>query len=210
VRYYPVFVRLDGKRAVVVGGGAVAERKVITLIKAGARVDVISPVITKALKLYKNKGLIRHIARGYKEGDLKDAFIVIASTSSRNVNSMVEREAQQRGCLINVVDTPSEGNFISPSIVRRGHLTIAISTDGDVPGISRAIRREIEGFYDKEFSKYIGFAGRLRKEALQKIKDKGKRKKFLNLLSSQEIFTILRDNGFARASKVIKGYLKGL
>ncbi|GAB4535162.1 MAG: bifunctional precorrin-2 dehydrogenase/sirohydrochlorin ferrochelatase [Thermodesulfovibrionia bacterium] len=210
MRYYPVFVRLDGKRVVVVGGGAVAERKAITLIKAGAKVDVISPTITRNLHRYKDKGLIRHIEREYRKGDLKGAFIVIASTSSREVNSAVEREAQGLGCLVNVVDTPSEGNFIAPSIVRRGPLTIAISTEGQSPAISKAIRKEIESLYGKAFSQYLMFAGRIRKEILKRIKDKKQRSGILNLLSSPMIFKILREDGFAHASKIIKRYMKGL
>lgn len=210
MRYYPAFVRLDGKRVVVVGGGRVAERKAITLIKVGAKVDVISPTITRNLKRYKDKGLIRHIEREYRKGDLRGAFIVIASTSSRDANSMVESEAQELGCLINVVDTPSEGNFIAPSIVRRGELTIAISTEGQSPAISKAIRREIESLYGNAFSQYLRFAGKVRRDVLMRMKDKKKKEELFNLLSSPRIFKVLRNKGFAPASRVVKEYIKRL
>lgn len=206
MKYYPVFVKLQGKRAVVVGGGGVAERKALTLIKAGASVDVISPIITKNLQRYRDKCLFRHIKRGYKKGDLKGAFIVIAATSSRDVNSRVEREARERNCLINVVDTPSEGNFIAPSIVSRGPLTIAISTGGQSPAISKAIRKELESLYGKAFSDYLRFAGSVRKEALKKIKDRRKRERFIRFLSSDEVFRALRSKGLAEACRMVRGY----
>jgi precorrin-2 dehydrogenase/sirohydrochlorin ferrochelatase len=208
VKYYPVFVRLNDKRVVVVGGGRVAERKALTLIKAGAMVDVISPTITKNLQRYRDKGLVRHIERDYKRGDLKGAFIVIAATSSRDVNSHVEREAQRRGCLINVVDTPSEGNFIAPSFIRRGPLTIAISTEGYSPAISRAIRRELESLYGPEFTRYLRFAGNIRKEAIRSIQDRKKREKLLKFLSSSKVFTTLRNKGFAEARRIVQDYYK--
>jgi len=208
VKYYPVFVRLNGKRAVVVGGGRVAERKALTLIKAGAKVDIISPTITKNLQRYRDKGLVRHIERDYKRGDLKGAFIVIAGTSSRDANSAVETEAQERGCLINVVDTPSEGNFIAPSIMRRGSLTIAISTEGYSPAISRAIRRELESLYGPDFTRYLRFAGSIRRKAIKNIRDRKKRERLLKFLSSSKVLRTLRDKGFKEASRMVKNYQK--
>jgi len=207
VRYYPAFIRVDGKRAVVVGGGRVAERKAITLIRAGASVDLISPTITKNLQRYRDRGMLRHIKREYRKGDLKGAFIVIAATSSRDVNTRIEREARGLGCLINVVDTPSEGNFIAPSIVRRGPLLVAISTQGISPGLSKAIRKELESLYDKEFSRYLRFAGRIRKQILRETRDKKTRQKLLNFLSSDRVFMVLRYKGFNEAIKIVRDYI---
>jgi precorrin-2 dehydrogenase/sirohydrochlorin ferrochelatase len=207
VRYYPVFVKVDGRRAVVVGGGKVAERKAVTLIRAGARVDLISPTITENLQRYRDRGLLRHIKRRFRKGDLKDAFVVIAATSSRDINTRVEREAQERGCLINVVDTPSEGNFIAPSIVRRGSLLIAISTEGHSPGLSKAIRKELESLYDGEFSRYLRFAGRIRRQILKETKDRKTRERLLRFLSSDEVFRALRDKGFTEATRMVLDYI---
>jgi len=208
VKYYPAFIRVSGKRAVVVGGGRVAERKALALIKAGAMVDVIGPTITKNLQRYRDRGLIRHLQRDYKRGDLEGAFIVIAATSSRDVNSAVEREAQGMGCLVNVVDTPSEGNFIAPSLMRRGPLTIAISTEGHSPGLSKGIRKELESLYNREFARYLRFAGRIRREAIRNIRDRKKREKLLKFLSSSKVLRTLRDKGFEEASEVIRDYQK--
>src|SRR3990172_4446071 len=116
--YYPIFLDLSGKRCVVVGGGRVAERKCSTLIKTGARITVISPNITKRLAGYREKGLIRHIPRGYRSGDIKTDFIV-------------------------------------PSVLRRGLLTIAISTGGASPAMAKAIRKELQKLYGRKYSRYL-------------------------------------------------------
>ena len=92
MKYYPVFLALNGKKAVIVGGGRVAERKAAALIKAGAIVDVVSPAITKVLGDYRKKGLIRHKSKKYEKADLKDAFIVIAASSSKETNSQVNMD----------------------------------------------------------------------------------------------------------------------
>ncbi len=193
MKYYPVFLALNGKKAVVIGGGKVAERKAATLIKAGALVEVISPAITKVLRDYRKRGLIRHKRKSYEKGDLRGAFIVIAATSSKETNSKVDKDAE---LLVNVVDTPSEGNFIVPSIVRRGPLTIAISTEGCSPAVSKAIRKEIQSLYGPEFAKYLRLAGRIRKEAMTAIKNDRERERFLKRLGSGKIFDILRNKGY--------------
>ena len=198
MKYYPVFLALSGKKAVIVGGGRVAERKAAALIKAGAIVEVVSPAITKVLGDYRKKGLIRHKRKNYEKADLKGAFIVIAASSSIETNSQVNRDARQ---LVNVVDTPSEGNFITPSIVRRGPLTIAISTEGGSPAVSKAIRKEIESLYGPEFSKYLRFAGKIRKEAMSVIKDSRERERFLKGLASEDILDTLRNKGLKTVLK---------
>ncbi len=124
--YYPAFLNLEDKKTVVVGGGKVAERKILGLLNAQAEVTVVSPVITKRLEQEEQKGRIRHICRKYRKGDLKNAFLVIAATDSEDINEKVSRDAP---CLVNVVDTPKFCNFIVPSILQRGPLTIAISTE---------------------------------------------------------------------------------
>ena len=200
MKYYPAFLNLKDKEAVVVGGGKVAERKVRTLIKAGASVKVISPALTPLLERLKKNRRLTHIKRNYRKGDLKNAFIVIAATSSERTNTEV---AQDAGGLINVTDTPREGNYIVPSVVRRGPLTVAISTEGASPAISKAVRKEIERLYGTEFALYLRFVERIRQKALKKISDNQRREKFLKSLASREIFDTLRNEGFSATSEKI-------
>ncbi|MBI4838205.1 MAG: bifunctional precorrin-2 dehydrogenase/sirohydrochlorin ferrochelatase [Nitrospirae bacterium] len=196
MNYYPVYINLRGKKAVVAGGGNVAERKALALLNAGAAVTVVSPELTKRLGYLGEKGKITHIKRQYKKGDLRNAFIVVACTSSEKTNAEIARNAK---CLVNVVDTPSEGNFIAPSAVKRGPLTIAVSTEGASPAVSKAIRKELEKLYGREFAHYLRALVQMRRKAIKKIKDIKKRRKIFQDLASEEMFNILRSQGFKAA-----------
>lgn len=197
MKYYPVFLDLNNRKAVVVGGGRVAERKVRSLLKAGAVVKVVSPAVTTGLKKLADQGKIRHKKKRYGKGDLRGAFIVIAATSLARVNSKAAQDAEH---LVNIIDLPADGNFIVPSLVRRGDLTIAISTEGVSPSISKAVRQEIEQKYDVEFARYLRFVESVRKKAIKEIKDTKKRERFLKSLASAENLAMLRNRGFGAAS----------
>ena len=200
MRYYPAFLDLSDRKAVVVGGGRVAERKVRSLLKAGALVEVVSPALIKGLNELLGLKKITHKKRKYKSGDLRGAFIVIAATSSPAVNSKVAQDAEH---LVNIIDIPSDGNFIVPSIIRRGKLTIAISTEGASPALSKAVRKEIERKYDAEFARYLRFVESVRGKAIKEIKDAKKRERFLKSLASAEILAMLRNKGFGAASEEV-------
>ena len=200
MRYYPAFLNLKNKKAVVVGGGKVAERKVRLLVKAGANVKVISPDITKPLEKLRDKGNIKHANRNYVKRDLKNAYIVIAATSSAEINTKIAGESEN---LVNVVDSPSEGNYIVPSVVTRGPLTIAISTEGTSPAVSKTIRKEVEKHYSKEFTNYMRFLEVMREKAVAEITDSNKRRKFLKSLASEKLIYIVRNQGFGAASEII-------
>ncbi len=198
--YYPVFINLNKKRCVVVGGGKVAERKVYSLLRSGADVTVISPEITDNLRKYKDKGRIEHIGRKYRNGDLRDAFLVIAATSDEKTNHIVSRDAP---FLVNVVDKPEMGNFIVPSIVRRGPLTIAITTSGSSPAVSKTIRKELEIFYNKDFGDFLVFLKQVRSKIMKDIKDKKEREKLLKIFGSKDVLDILRTEGLNAAKNKI-------
>lgn len=178
--YYPVFLNLKGKKCVVVGGGKVAERKALSLLRSGAEVIVISPECTGRLKKENLKGRIKYISRVYKKGDLKNAFLVIAATDSGETNKRISEDAPY---LVNVVDMPLLCNFIVPSVVRRGPLTIAVSTSGISPSLARTIRKELEGLYGREFEKHLNYIKKMRVKALSGIKNNKERIKFLRGLS---------------------------
>ncbi len=192
MKYYPAFLDLKNKKAVVIGGGSVAERKVRFLVNSGASVKLISPEITAYLRKLSKKGGLHYVERKYRKGDLNGAFIVIAATSSAALNSKIAREAEN---LVNVINAPSEGNFIVPSVVRRGSLNIAISTEGVSPAVSKEIRKELERFYDREFEGFLKFAEMIRLKAMKEIKNDKKRAQFLKSLASEQLFHTLRKSG---------------
>jgi precorrin-2 dehydrogenase/sirohydrochlorin ferrochelatase len=196
--YYPAFINLCGEKCVVVGGGKVAERKVLSLLNAGAEVTVISPILTDALERHKKRGRIKHIKRDYKKGDLKNAFLVIAATSDEKINTNVSGDAP---FLVNVVDRPELANFIAPSVMSRGPMTIAISTSGASPAMAKAVRKELELLYNKDFAQYMIFLKKLRERTIKEIPDKRARERFLKSVASKEILNILRENGIISAKK---------
>lgn len=203
--YYPLFLNLSKKRAVVIGGGKVAERKIFPLLRTGAHITVISPEITKKIGSAKQKKTIRHIARQYRSGDLKDAFLVIAATDSPVFNEQVSRDAP---CLVNVVDTPHLCNFIVPSTMIRGPLNIAVSTSGISPALSRLIRKELEKAYGCEFSQYLQLLRKIRQDAMEMIPDKRKRTEFLKCIASEKMIRKLRGKGLQEMKKTAEDLLK--
>lgn len=200
--YYPAFVNLKGKRCIVVGGGRVAERKVLSLLRSGASVAVISPSLTPCLARKRDRGIIDHIAREYRQGDANTAFLVIAATGDERVNREVSEDAP---CMINVVDQPGLANFIVPSVVRRGPLTIAVSTAGTSPALARAIRSELEQMYGDEIGQFLRFLGGLRKKAMSEVTDKKSREQFLRAAASGDLLRILREKGLDAAKRAVAG-----
>ncbi|MDP3879477.1 MAG: bifunctional precorrin-2 dehydrogenase/sirohydrochlorin ferrochelatase [Dehalococcoidales bacterium] len=160
--YYPLFLNLSGKKCVVVGGGQVALRKVRTLLEAGAAVEVISPEpCTEMIKLVE-EGQITVLRRSYQPGDLKEASVAIAATDDNDINRQVAVEARRSRVLVNVVDDPENCDFIAPSYLRRGDITIAISTAGRSPALAKKIRVRLEEEFGDEFAALAQLIGEVR------------------------------------------------
>lgn len=164
--YYPVFLNLKGRTCLVVGGGEVAERKVHVLVESGARVRVISPRFNKGIKSLAAKGDVELGNRGFEPEDLEGIFLAIAATSDSGVNHQVAVESERRNILVNVVDTPSEGNFIVPSVIRQGELTIAISTSGKSPALARKLRHELEKSFAPRYAILLEIVSQVRRDLL--------------------------------------------
>lgn len=137
---YPIALDLAGRRCVVVGGGAVAERKVRGLLAAGAVVTAIAPDLTPGLRSLASAGTIIWEERSYATGDLVDATLAFAATNRRAVNARVAAEARAVGALVNVADAPDEGDFSVPAVLRRDRLTVSVSTEGGSPIVAGLIR----------------------------------------------------------------------
>ncbi len=153
---------LNTRLCIVVGGGEVAERKVGALLDAHARVRVIAPTLTERLAGFAASGQLEWVARDYCSGDFENAFLVIAATNNRSVNRSVAQDAADRHILVNAVDDPDCSSFISPAVVRRGELTIAICTAGTVPALSGHLRVQLEQEFGHEWEGYMQWLVRLR------------------------------------------------
>ena len=165
--YYPMFLNISSKRCVVVGGGEVALRKVKTLLEHGANVEVISPEVCSQLNELAERGEIRMFSRHFQPGDLDDALIAIAATDDGDTNREVVGEAREKAVLVNVVDEAESCDFIVPSYLRRGDITVAISTGGRSPALARKIRTRLEKDFGNEFAALAVLISEVRDEVKQ-------------------------------------------
>lgn len=142
-RYYPVNLLLENKKCVVLGAGKVAQRKVKRLLEYGAKVSVIGPEVTPGLKTLAEKKKIIFKKRKAFLRDLDDAYLAIVATDDRKLNSAASVYCRRKNIPVNVADMPRECSFILPSVLRRGNLTISVSTGGISPALAKKIRQEL-------------------------------------------------------------------
>ena len=162
--YYPLYLNLRGRKCAVLGGGGVALRKVTTLLKYTSDVTVISPRLCAGLKDLAGNGKIKVIHRAYRAGDLDDVYLAVIATSSRAVNQKAAAEAREKKTLVNVVDNSALSDFIVPSIVNRGNLTLAISTGGCSPSLARKIRKKLEGEFSQHYATLTAMVAEVRRD----------------------------------------------
>ena len=164
--FYPICRDLEARACVVVGGGRVAERKVLGLLSCKAQVSVISPALTEELQLQHISGDIEWIDREFRQGDLARAFLVIAATDDEETQKQVYEEADANNLLLNVADVPQRCNFILPATARQGDLAISVSTAGKSPALARKIRMELEKRYGPEYRVLVDILGAIRPQVL--------------------------------------------
>ena len=204
MRYFPVFLDLQGKTCVVVGGGRVGERKVRGLLKAGARVKVISPELTAPLLLLRDKGKIAHVSRTYRRGDLQAAFLAVAATGDRITNEEVFREALGERVLVNVVDDPGHSSFIVPSIVDKKDLLVAVSTSGRSPALARVVRRKLEKEIGPEYGLLLDLFGKIRKKLLSAGLGQRENANLFRQLAKQDLFPLVKERRAGELNRRLK------
>jgi precorrin-2 dehydrogenase/sirohydrochlorin ferrochelatase len=199
---YPItLVDLADTPCVVVGGGEVAARKVAALREAGAHPIVISPALCEPLRRQVEAGEIDTIQRQYQAGDLAGVRLVIAATDDLATNESVWREAQEAGCLVNVVDDPARCNFYVPATVRRGSLALSISTGGKSPLLARRIRQALEEQFDPAYETYVDLLGDLRPVVQEQIADPARRKQTWSALLDADLLDLLREDDVQTAQQ---------
>jgi siroheme synthase-like protein len=162
--FYPVFLDLAGRACVVVGGGIVAERRVASLLTAGAGVTVVSPEVTPALADLAAAGRIRHVARPYRPGDLDGAGLAFTAVDDPGVSPAVALEARERAVWLNAADDPGHCDFILPGLVRRGLLTVAVGSGAASPALTRALREHLDSALGPEWEALGELAAAARRE----------------------------------------------
>jgi precorrin-2 dehydrogenase / sirohydrochlorin ferrochelatase len=183
---FPMFMKLEGRRCLVVGAGKVGEPKIGGLIDTGARVHVIALEATEGVHAWANAGKIRLELRAFSAEDLDGTFLAVVATASRALNESIYREAQRRGVLCNVVDVPEYCDFYYPAVVRRGDLQIAISTNGRSPSLAQKLRQQLERQFGPGYAPWVAELGETRKLVLASDLDPERKSELLHSLASRE------------------------
>ncbi|MGA7220573.1 MAG: bifunctional precorrin-2 dehydrogenase/sirohydrochlorin ferrochelatase [Candidatus Sulfotelmatobacter sp.] len=185
---FPMFLKLEDKRCLVIGAGKVGEPKVASLIDTGASIHVVALQATEQVQSWANAGKITLHLRPFTTQDLDGTFLAIVATASRALNGSIYRQARQRGILCNVVDDPEYCDFYYPAVVRRGDLQIAISTNGRSPSLSQKLRQQLERQFGPGYAQWVADLGETRKLVLASGFHPGRKKELLHSLASRAAF----------------------
>ncbi|MHC4084841.1 MAG: precorrin-2 dehydrogenase/sirohydrochlorin ferrochelatase family protein [Planctomycetota bacterium] len=210
---YPIFLELAGRRAVVIGGGAVAVRKAQVLLDAGARLVVVAEHVDDMLTALCTDSDAELIISKYSRNYLAGAVLAIAATNNRSVNKQVYKDCQELEVLCNVVDDPELCDFFVPAVVKRSNLQIAISTEGYCPAYAGYLRKKLEQTFTDKHGEFLTELETLRKRIIQDVPDQADRKALLGHLVDDESFEYFIENGPAKwqtyANKFITGENRG-
>jgi precorrin-2 dehydrogenase/sirohydrochlorin ferrochelatase len=199
--FYPIYLNLSKRRVVVIGGGAVAERKVESLLGTEALITVISPEVTPRLESLATHNKIEIHRRVYLSGDCIGAALVLSATDDETVSAAVFEEATSAGALVNTADQPQLCDFIMPALVRRGDIAIAISTGGTSPALAAQLRSEIETLIGPEYAQLAELMAQARLEIRRRIPDAEQRKAIHYRILNSDIIERLKRNDVAGARR---------
>ena len=207
---YPIQLEIENMPCAVIGGGSVALRKVKSLVRAGAYVTVISPVLCEGLTELAETGSIRHIAREYESCDVDGYTIVICATDNAKVNRQAAREARAFGVFVNVIDAPEEGNFTVPSSVDCGPLLLTISTGGISPAFSRMMRQELTETYGAVHGAFLTKLGVWRDEVKDILPTSSERESFWRSVLTRDVMKLLREGKLDKAEESIQDAISSI
>ena len=205
-RLYPASLVIEGKRCVVVGGGQVAKRKVDALLRTGARVVVVSPVLHSDLQTLLAEGLIEHIEGIYAAEHLAGARLVFAATDNAEVNLQVAHDARERGLWVNVADNPGRSDFYVPATISRQDLTLAISTGGGSPAFARYVREALERFLSDALGQTLELVAQARPLILTEPKERQAR--LWQSLLALHLETVIETQGYTTARRLFEEWIE--
>ncbi len=185
---FPIFLKLEKRRCLVVGAGAIAEQKITGLLAAGADVHIVAPEAIEQVKVLAAEGRLKWFKRAFEASDVERAFLVVAATGDPGVNEEIYRLCESEGVLCNAVDEPERCHFYYPAVVRRGDLQIAISTNGKSPALARRIRQELETAFGDAYGPWLEWLGAVRKRLFEHGVDPQRRKRILHRIASRDVY----------------------
>lgn len=201
--YYPIYLDIEERDVLIIGGGNVCARKAETMMKYGARVTIVSPEFTGEIEEWERQGVLKLRRKTYEEADLEGASIVIASTDDQCVNGRIARDCRRRKIPVNVVDVTHLCEFIVPAIVERGSIQIAVSTGGKSPALARTLKEDLQKFVGPEYDEVNQMLGTLRSGAKKTLPTDIDRKRFFDSIIAKGVLDMLRDGRRREAYETI-------
>jgi len=201
--YYPIFLDVEGRNAVIIGGGNVCARKAETMMQHGANVIVVSPEFTDEIEQWARDGRVTLRRKRYDESDLDGANIVIASTDEQSVNEQIAADSRRRRIPVNVVDVTPLCEFIVPAIVESGSIRIAVSTGGKSPAVARTLKEDLQRMIGTEYAEANDVLGSLRDSAKRVLPTDTDRKRFFDGIIAKDILGLLRAGKRREAYQII-------
>jgi precorrin-2 dehydrogenase/sirohydrochlorin ferrochelatase len=189
---FPAFLKVAGRRCLVVGAGPIAQEKIESLLRAGADVHVVAPRATPKIRAWSAAGTIHWEQRKFRPSHLAGAFLTVAATSSPALHAQIYKLARRRSVLCNVVDDPEHCDFYYGSVVRRGELQIAISTGGQSPALAQRLRKKLEQEFTQEYEQWLEEIGKIRERLFSKAITPARRRDLLHRLASEISFEEFR------------------
>ena len=186
--YYPIQLNLKGKQAIIIGGGKVAQRKLAGLLDTGAQITIVSPEITDRIREYCQSGKVIWKQKSFTRDDLEKMFLVIAATNDPETNKAVKRFVSTHQLLL-MVDDPEESDFILPSVMNRGRLTLTVSTSGASPILTKKIKQDLAQQYGPEYQEYVDFLYQCRKWILDEVEDAKMKQQLLTKITEPPFLT---------------------
>ncbi len=203
MRYYPVNLDIRNRSCLVVGGGGVGARKVATLLRAGARVTVVSPKADSRVETLAGEDAVTLKKRPYRTSDLDGMFLVIGATDNENLNLRISSDAERANMLCNIADQPEKCNFILPAIVNRGDLILAISTSGKSPAFAKKLRRDFETRFGEEYADFLRLMGAARKKLLSRAHAPEAHKPLFEKLIDADLIGLIRGGKTEEIDKLL-------
>ena len=207
--FIPIYLEVSGRRCVVIGGGAVAVRKIEGLLEAGAEVTVIAPNVRSAIAKLVEGGRVIHIERPYRSGDLGGFVLAFAATDDRDLHRQLAAEAAELGILLNVVDVPELCSFIAPAAVKQGALQVAISTGGASPAFAARLRRELESKFGVEYARVLEVLRAARTRLHSVEMEPAERMKILKALADSALLDEIRIGNREGVERILATHLGG-
>jgi precorrin-2 dehydrogenase len=203
MRYYPVYLDIENRPCLVIGGGGVGTRKVRGLLAYGAHVTVVSPQLSDPLQSFANEGAIAWRNRLYEANDLQGMFLVFGATDDDELNRKIHADAEANNILCNIADRPAVCNFILPSIVQRGDLSIAISTSGKSPAFAKRLRKDLEKQFGVEYGTFLEMMGRIRQKLLSQAHEPEAHKHLFEQLIDGGLLKFLKEAEEKRTDRLL-------